>query len=71
MRDVTKRLLDIHQAIANIESSTDKGRQVFDEDEKIQVWVIYHLMVLVKLYEVYPNNLKITIPMSHGEKLVV
>ncbi len=58
MRDVTKRLLDIHKAIAHIESDTDKGRQAFDEDEKIQVWVIYHLMVIGEAVRGLPQQFK-------------
>lgn len=62
MRDTTKRLLDIHQAIAHIKSSTDKGRQAFDEDEKIQVWVIYHLMVIGEAVRSLPQQFKDNYP---------
>ncbi len=62
MRDATKRLLDIHQAIAHIESSTGKGRQAFDEDEKIQVWVIYHLMVIGEAVRSLPQQFKDSYP---------
>jgi hypothetical protein len=37
MRDVTKRLLDIRQAIIFIMESFDEGRQAFDETPKTQV----------------------------------
>lgn len=46
MRNTTKRLLDIHRAISHIMTTFDEGREAFDEDEKTQVWVIYHLIVI-------------------------
>ena len=46
MRDDRERLLDILEAIERIEKYTSKGRDVFEEDELIQTWVIHHLEVI-------------------------
>ena len=43
MRDDTERVRDIQEAIARIEKYSVRGRQVFNEDELIQTWVIQHL----------------------------
>ena len=40
MRDDRERLLDILEAIERIEKYTSKGREVFEEDELIQTWVV-------------------------------
>lgn len=46
MRREDERLQDIFNAIAAIEKYTDRGRQVFDNEELIQVWIIYHLQII-------------------------
>lgn len=46
MRDARKRLLDILEAIRQIEKYTSKGRDAFDEVELVQVWVLHHLQII-------------------------
>ena len=46
MRDDRERLLDILEAIERIEKYTSKGREVFEDDELIQTWVIHHLEII-------------------------
>jgi len=46
MRREPERLQDILDAIAAIERYTSQGRQAFDEQELIQVWVIHHLQII-------------------------
>jgi uncharacterized protein with HEPN domain len=46
MRRENERLQDILNAIAAIEKYTDRGKQVFDNEELIQVWIIYHLQII-------------------------
>ena len=46
MRDDRERLLDILEAIERIEKYTARGRNVFDEDELIQTWVLHHLQII-------------------------
>jgi uncharacterized protein with HEPN domain len=46
MRREPERLQDILDAIAAIERYASLGRQAFDEQELIQVWVIHHLQII-------------------------
>lgn len=41
-----ERLRDILEAIEAIERYAHQGREVFDEQELIQVWVVHHLQVI-------------------------
>ena len=62
MRNTTKRLLDIHRAIVHIMTTFDEGREAFDEDEKTQVWVIYHLIVIGEAVRGLPKTFKDNYP---------
>ena len=46
MRREAERLQDILEAIAAIEQYTRQGRQTFDEQDLIQVWVVHHLQII-------------------------
>lgn len=46
MRDERERLLDIQEAIERIERYAAHGREAFEQDELIQVWVLYHLQII-------------------------
>ena len=46
MRDDRERLLDIQEAIADIEKYAQYGRERFEKEELIQTWVIHHLLIL-------------------------
>lgn len=46
MRDSRERVLDILEAIERIEKYTAGGRESFDRDELVQVWILHHLQVL-------------------------
>lgn len=46
MRDDRERLADILRAIDQILSKTSRGREVFDRDEMLQVWVLHHLEII-------------------------
>lgn len=43
MRSDRERLLDILDAIAQIEKYSARGRQAFEDDELIQTWIVRHL----------------------------
>ena len=45
MRDDRLRLLDILDAIAQIEAHAKRGRNVFDEDPLVRTWILYHLQI--------------------------
>jgi uncharacterized protein with HEPN domain len=46
MRSNRERLLDILEAIADIERYAEKGKEAFVEDELIQTWVIHHIQII-------------------------
>jgi uncharacterized protein with HEPN domain len=46
MRDDRLRFLDMAESIRMIEKYTSSGKQVFERDELIQVWVVHHLQIL-------------------------
>lgn len=46
MRDDRARLLDIVEAIAKIERYANVERSVFERDELIQTWMVYHLQII-------------------------
>lgn len=42
------RLEDMKEAIEKIEEKTRAGRQRFDDDEMVRVWVLHHLEILAE-----------------------
>lgn len=46
MRSPRDRLLDILEAIEKIEIERAKGKANFDSDERAQVWMVHHLMII-------------------------
>ncbi len=46
MRDDELRLLDIQEAIANIEAYAGKGKEAFLQDKLIRVWMVHHLQII-------------------------
>jgi uncharacterized protein with HEPN domain len=46
MRDNRERLRDIQEAIIKIEKYAVRGKQVFENDELIQIWIIHHLQII-------------------------
>jgi uncharacterized protein with HEPN domain len=46
MRDDRERLLDIREAIENIQRYAARGKDAFSEEELIQTWVLHHIQIL-------------------------
>ena len=46
MRDDRERIADILEAVARIEKYAARGREAFDADELIQIWIVHHLQVI-------------------------
>jgi uncharacterized protein with HEPN domain len=46
VRDPKERLKDILEAIANIERYAARGQEVFEQEELIQTWVLYHIQLI-------------------------
>ncbi|KAM3099301.1 DUF86 domain-containing protein [Phormidesmis sp. 146-12] len=57
MRRDSERLRDILEAIEAIERYTHQGREAFDEQELIQVWVVHHLQVIGEAANALSNEL--------------
>jgi uncharacterized protein with HEPN domain len=46
VRSDRERLEDIQEAIARIEKHTVGGRQAFEQDELVQMWMVHHLQII-------------------------
>ena len=46
MRNDRERFVDILEAIEKIERHVPRGRQAFEMDEMLQVWVVRHLQII-------------------------
>ena len=46
MRDSRARLSDILDAIAAIRRHAGRGREAFERDELVQVWIVHHLQII-------------------------
>ena len=46
MRDPTERLRDMLDAIVRIERYAARGREAFNQDEMIQVWMFHHIQII-------------------------
>ena len=58
MRDVSERLRDIQEAIKQITKYTDSGRQAFDQNELVRIWVIHHLEIIGEAARSIPQEFK-------------
>jgi uncharacterized protein with HEPN domain len=58
MRDISERLRDIQEAIRQINKYTELGRQSFDQDELIRIWVIHHLEIIGEAARSIPQEFK-------------
>ncbi len=57
MRRDTERLQDILDALDSIERYVNQGRQAFDEQELIQVWIIHHLQIIGEAANAFSTDL--------------
>ncbi|HNX10265.1 MAG TPA: DUF86 domain-containing protein [Methanothrix sp.] len=46
MRDQKEHLRDILDAIESIQRYSTRGREAFEHDELIQVWMVHHLQII-------------------------
>lgn len=58
MRDGNERLLDILEAIGEIERYAVRGREAFLQDELVQVWMIHHLQIIGEAAACLPPDLR-------------
>ncbi len=48
MRAPKERLRDMLEAIAKIQRYTARGREASEQDELLQVWVLYHIQLIAE-----------------------
>lgn len=56
MRMPSERLQDILEAIEHIERYTAQGREVFENNELIQTWVVHHLQIIGEAVNMLPET---------------
>ena len=62
MRDDREKLLDILEAIENIERRMPSSRDAFMDDELIQVWMVYHITVIGEAASGVSSNTRTRFP---------
>lgn len=63
MRDSRERVLDILEAIERIEKYGHGGREEFEQNELVQVWILHHLQIIGEAV----NTLRPELQESHPE----
>ena len=63
MRDDLAWLLDIEEALLNIEKYVARGEDAFHEEELIQIWIIHYIQIAGEA----ANQLSDTLKESHPE----
>jgi len=56
MRSERERLLDILEALERIEKYANVGKEVFEEDELIQTWIVHHITVVGEACRTLPDD---------------
>ena len=70
MRDDRQRVLDIQEAIEQIEKYTAQGRSSFERDELIQTWVVHHLQIIGEACRAISPSLREQYPAVPWTKIV-
>lgn len=70
MREHRERLLDILEAIERTEKHAEKGRAVFERDELVQVWVLYHLQVIGEAARTLETEFRESFPEIPWSKII-
>jgi len=70
MRDGRERLLDILEAIDDIERYAVRGREAFLQEELVQVWMVYHLQIIGEAAARLPPELRSACPRVPWKQIV-
>ena len=62
MREDTRRLYDVLDAVAAIERHATIAREDFDQNELIQVWVVHHIEIIGEAVRAMSAELKAKYP---------
>ena len=69
-RSDRERLQDILEAIAKIEIYAKRGRQAFEREELIQVWMAYHLQIIGEAISSMSENLQNNYPQIPWSEII-
>jgi len=58
VRREEQRLHDILESIERIDRVAIQGREAFEEDEFLQVWVVHHLQIIGEAARTLPESLR-------------
>jgi uncharacterized protein with HEPN domain len=70
MRDYNERLLDILEAIENIEKYASLGHEAFEHDELIQTWIVHHLQIIGEAASALPDFFREKYPEVPWSKII-
>jgi uncharacterized protein with HEPN domain len=70
MRDYNERLLDILEAIENIEKYASRGHEAFEHDELIQTWIVHHLQIIGEAASAIPDSFREKYPDVPWSKII-
>lgn len=70
MRDGRERVLDMLEAVERIERYASRGRQEFDRDDLLQVWVLHHLQIVGEASAALPADIREAAPEIPWAKMV-
>lgn len=70
MRREHERLRDILLAISKIEMAQQRGREAFDTDEMIRVWMKYHLQIIGEASRSLDPVFRRSCPLVPWEKII-
>ena len=69
MRQDEDRLHDILNAIESIERYSDQGREAFESDELIQIWMVHYLQIIGEAARTISSQLKESHPSTPWESI--
>jgi uncharacterized protein with HEPN domain len=58
VRDIRERVLDILESIERIEKYEHGGRDEFESNELVQVWILHHLQILGEAVNILKPDLQ-------------
>ena len=70
MRGDKLRLGDVIEAIAQIQKHTSSGREKFDNDELIRVWVVHHIQIIGEALSQVSDEVRIRYPQVQWAQII-
>ena len=70
MRDPKERLRDVLEAITNVERYLARGKDAFEHDELLQVWMLRQLQIIGEAVGPLPEEIRARAPEIPWSKIV-